>query len=164
MTNKLRSLFSVIAIAGTLFASSYASGMSTISDQAQDSIPAGWTTDYKAALNKAKTENKDILIDFTGSDWCGWCIKLHKQVLDKPEFTEYAKKNLILLYLDYPRNKAQSTGLKAQNDTLAKKYAIKSFPTIMILNPEGKKIGKLGYIKGGPKAFIKAIEKISKDK
>ena len=96
MKTKLGLLFSAIALVGSLFASSC-----TVSEQSPDGIPAGWTTDYKAALTKAKAENKNILIDFTGSDWCGWCIKLHREVLDKPEFIDYAKKNLVLLYLDY---------------------------------------------------------------
>ena len=155
MKTKLGLLFSTIALVGSLFASSC-----TVSEQSPDGIPAGWTTDYKAALAKAKAENKNILINFTGSDWCGWCIKLHREVLDKPEFIDYAKKNLVLLYLDYPRNKTQSTGLKAQNDTLIKKYGVRGFPTIVILNPDGKKIGQFGYIKGGPRPFIDAVEKV----
>ena len=120
---------------------------------------ADWQTDLAKAQAQAKTENKQILIDFTGSDWCGWCIKLDKEVFSQKEFEEYAKKNLNLLEIDFPRKKQLSAELKAQNEALAKKYNIEGFPTIIVLNPDGTKAGELGYTAGGPAAFIDVLKK-----
>src|SRR5712671_809845 len=76
---------------------------------------AGWDDDYAKALAQAKAEKKLLLMDFTGSDWCGWCIKLDKEVFSKPEFKEYAKKSLVLVEVDFPRAKEQSETLKKAN-------------------------------------------------
>ena len=120
----------------------------------------GWSEEYDKALAQAKADKKLVLLDFTGSDWCGWCIKLDKEVFSQAEFAEYAKKNLVLVELDYPRSKEQSKEIKAQNEKLQKEYKIEGYPTIIVLNAEGKKIGELGYQPGGPKAFIAALEKL----
>jgi len=119
-----------------------------------------WMTDYDAAVKKAKAENKSILMDFTGSDWCGWCIKLKKEVFDTPEFQKYAADNLILLELDFPRKKAQSPQEKAQNEKLQQKYKIEGYPTIIVLNDKEKQIGQMGYVPGGPSAFISELKKL----
>ena len=120
----------------------------------------GWSEDLEKATAQAKAEKKLMLIDFTGSDWCGWCIKLDKEVFSKPEFEEYAKKNLVLLEADYPQSKEQTKELKAQNEKLQKQYKIEGYPTVIVLNSEGKKVGELPYMEGGPKAFIAALEKL----
>ena len=120
----------------------------------------GWGEDYDKGLAQAKADKKLVLLDFTGSDWCGWCIKLDKEVFSQAEFGEYAKKNLVLVELDYPRSKEQSKEIKAQNEKLQKEYKIEGYPTIIVLNAEGKKVGELGYQPGGPKAFIAALEKL----
>jgi thioredoxin-related protein len=122
-----------------------------------------WMTDLPRAQTKAKTENKLVMMDFTGSDWCGWCIKLHKEVFSKPEFSEYAKKNLVLVEVDFPRSKEQSAELKRANQALQGKYKIEGYPTIIVLNGEGKKVGELGYMAGGPAAFIAELEKLKKN-
>jgi protein disulfide-isomerase len=121
-----------------------------------------WTTDVPKATQQAKTEKKLVMMDFTGSDWCGWCIKLHKEVFSKPEFAEYAKKNLVLVEVDFPRAKKQAEALKQANQSLQQKYSIEGYPTIIVLNGEGKKVGQLGYMQGGPKAFIAELEKLRK--
>jgi thioredoxin-related protein len=121
-----------------------------------------WQTDLKNAQEQAKSGKKLLLVDFTGSDWCGWCIKLHKEVFSKPEFQEYANKNLVLLEIDFPRAKAQADAIKKQNEQLATKYQIQGFPTIIVLNGEGQKVGELGYMEGGPSAFIAELEKLRK--
>ena len=120
----------------------------------------GWGEDYDKGLAQAKADKKLVLLDFTGSDWCGWCIKLDKEVFSQAEFGEYAKKNLVLVELDYPRGKEQTKEIKAQNEKLQKEYKIEGYPTIIVLNAEGKKVGELGYQPGGPKAFIAALEKL----
>jgi len=120
----------------------------------------GWSEDYAASLAKAKADNKLVLLDFTGSDWCGWCIKIDNEIFSKPEFQEYAKKNLELVELDFPRRKTLPANVKAQNEKLAQEYGIQGFPTIIVLNSKGKKVGELGYMPGGPSAFIAELEKL----
>ena len=120
----------------------------------------GWSEDYDKALAQAKADKKLVLLDFTGSDWCGWCIKLDKEVFSQAEFAEYAKKNLVLVELDFPRSKEQSKELKAQNTKLQGEFKIQGYPTIIVLNSEGKKVGELGYQPGGPKAFIAELDKL----
>ncbi len=120
----------------------------------------GWMSDYGKALEKAKVERKLILIDFTGSDWCGWCIKLNKEVFNQPQFKDYAKKNLVLLEIDFPRRKSQPAQLKKQNKELAQKYNVDGYPTIVVLDSDGKQIGTLGYMKGGASHFVTALEKL----
>ncbi len=121
-----------------------------------------WLTDLPKAQAKAKEEKKLVLMDFTGSDWCGWCIKLHKEVFSKPEFAEYAAKNLVLVEVDFPRKKKQSPELKKANAALQEKYKIEGYPTIIVLDSDGRKIGELGYQPGGPKPFIEKLEKLKK--
>jgi protein disulfide-isomerase len=121
-----------------------------------------WQTDYKKAQEEAKTNNKLVLLDFTGSDWCGWCIKLDREVFSQPEFKDYASKNLVLVELDFPRKKELSTETRKQNQELAGRYGIEGFPTIIVLNAEGKKVGELGYMPGGADAFIAELEKLRK--
>jgi protein disulfide-isomerase len=122
----------------------------------------GWLTSYEQAEQKARADNKLLLLDFTGSDWCGWCIKIDKEIFSKPAFKEYASKNLVLLEIDFPMRRQVPAVLKAQNSKLAGKYEIQGFPTIVVLNSQGKKVGELGYVEGGPAAFIAELEKIPK--
>ena len=123
---------------------------------------ASWQTDLPKAQAQAAKEKKMVLLDFTGSDWCGWCIKLNKEVFSQPAFIEYAKTNLVLVEVDFPQRKKLSSEQKKANDALAKKYKIEGYPTIIVLNSEGAKIGELGYQPGGPKAFIASLEKLKK--
>lgn len=117
-----------------------------------------WLTDFKKAAADAKLSNKFILLDFTGSDWCGWCKKLDKEVLSTDEFKKYVDKNLICVSLDFPRNISQSVELKAQNNDLANKYKIEGYPTVIILSPLGELVAKTGYQEGGATKYIKNIE------
>jgi len=131
--------------------------------EAASSAKAGWLTSYEKAQAEAKAGHKLMLMDFTGSDWCGWCIMLDKEVFSKPAFQDYARKNLILLELDFPRGKELSSEIRAQNERLARQYEIQGFPTIVVLNGNGKTVGMLGYTPGGPEAFIAELEKIPKE-
>jgi protein disulfide-isomerase len=116
---------------------------------------SGWKTNYAAALQKAQTENKAILLDFTGSDWCPWCIKMKHETLDTPMFKQYAEKNLVLVEVDFPNAKPQSETLKAQNQNLKQKFQADGFPTFVILDKSEKVLGRqVGYLAGGPAAFI----------
>ncbi len=119
-----------------------------------------WLTNFDDALKMAKKEKKPILADFTGSDWCGWCIKLHKEVFSKQEFTKYAAKNLVLLELDYPMNKPQNKALKAQNKKLAERYKIQGYPTVLLLDANGDVLSQTGYQKGGAVKYVKHLESL----
>jgi protein disulfide-isomerase len=123
---------------------------------------SSWLKDVPAAQKKAANEHKLVMMDFTGSDWCGWCIKLHEEVFSQPEFKTYAAKNLVLVELDFPRKKEQDKELKKANHALQKQYNIEGYPTIVVLNGAGKEVGRLGYMKGGPKAFIGELEALKK--
>ncbi len=122
----------------------------------------GWLTDYKKAQEEAKASKKLVLMNFTGSDWCGWCIRLNREVFTKPEFQEYAQQKLILLEVDFPRGRQLTAAEKSQNEQLAEKYQIRGFPTIVVLDGDGKMVGELGYTPGGPSAFIAALERLPK--
>ena len=122
----------------------------------------GWLIDYSKAIAIAKQENRPMLLNFTGSDWCGWCIKLKDEVFDTDQFKKYASENIVLVELDFPTRKRQSTTTKAQNKKLAQKYSIRGYPTIIIVDASGNKLGQLGYMKGGAKAFISKLTKLAK--
>lgn len=118
-----------------------------------------WQTDYKAALQQAAKDNKYVLLDFTGSDWCGWCIKLDKETFSKPAFKDFADKNLVLVEVDFPNNKPQSDLVIQQNKELQQKYGVEGFPTLVLLNPQGKEVARnVGYLPGGPDGLIKWVD------
>jgi protein disulfide-isomerase len=122
-----------------------------------------WLTELPKAEAQAKAENKIVLVDFTGSDWCGWCIKFKKEVLDTAEFQEYAAKNVVLVELDYPLKKVQADDLKKANAALKTQYNVHGFPTLLVLDKDGREIGRqVGYSKGGPQAFIAKLEGFKK--
>lgn len=120
----------------------------------------GWTEDFNKALAQAKAEKKLVLLDFTGSDWCGWCVKLDKDVFSKPEFGEYAKKNLVLVEADFTSSgKAKSKDFGKLQEAMLKEYKVQGFPTVIVLDGEGKKLGETGY-KPSPAEFIAEVEKL----
>src|SRR5262245_15970046 len=126
---------------------------------------SSWETNLPKAQDKAKAENKMVLLDFTGSDWCGWCIKFDKEVFATKEFKEYAEKNLVLVQLDFPSKKPQADELKKANAALQSKYSVNGFPTLVVLDKDGKEIGRqVGYLKGGPDAFIAKIKEFANKK
>jgi thioredoxin-related protein len=122
-----------------------------------------WLHDYSKAQEEAKTNHKLLLLNFTGSDWCGWCIKFDKEILSQPQFKNYAHDNLVLVELDFPRKKSQPTEEKKQNVHLAQQYEVLGFPTIVVLNSNGQKIWQFdGYFPGGPEAFVEQLQKLPK--
>jgi thiol-disulfide isomerase/thioredoxin len=113
----------------------------------------GWETNFETAKEKAQKENKALLVDFTGSDWCGWCIRLKEEVFDHKEFSDYANKHFVLVELDYPQKKIQSDEIKAQNAKLKNTYQIQGYPTILLMDAQGRPFAKTGYQAGGPSAY-----------
>lgn len=119
-----------------------------------------WLTNIKKAKAQAKKEGKVLLIEFTGSDWCPPCKMLTAKVFSTPKFKKWAKKNVVLLYLDFPRRKAISAEQKQHNRTLQKKYGIRGYPTVVIADAEGKEIGRKVGGSRDPDGYIKALNKI----
>ena len=119
-----------------------------------------WVEDLPKAEAQAKEEHKLLWMGFSGSDWCPRCISMEKELFSKPEFIEYAQKNLVMVYVDFPEKKAQNAELKKKNEALQEKYKITEYPTILIFDSQGRKVGELGYIQGGPQAYIARLEKL----
>ncbi|MFN8219821.1 MAG: thioredoxin family protein [Fimbriimonadales bacterium] len=124
----------------------------------------GWLTSWSEAAKLSKKTGKPILADFTGSDWCYWCKKLDSEIFSTKEFKSWAAKNVVLLTLDFPQKTKQDAKLKQQNDGLAKKYGIQGFPTVLVLNASGDKLGELGYMEGGPSKWLPEASKFVKKK
>ena len=140
-----------IIVALLLFAGSYAA-------EAQELV---WETNVTKAMAISNETKKPLLLFFTGSDWCGWCIRLQKEVLKTPEFALWAKENVVLVELDFPRRATQAPEIKKQNEELQMAFGIQGFPTIILANAttkEGKVnfegIGSTGYVAGGPTAWL----------
>jgi protein disulfide-isomerase len=127
-------------------------------NKTQTSDDLNWTTNLGKAIETAKAENKAVLVNFTGSDWCKWCFKLSDEVFSQDDFKEYADENLILVKLDFPRSIPQSNETKAYNQSIAQKYGVQGFPTILIFNSQGNPVAKTGYQVGGAANYVSHIQ------
>jgi len=133
---------------------------------AQTSGPV-WHTNVMEAVDKSVAEKKPLLFFFTGSDWCGWCKKLQAEVFFKPEFADWAKKNVILVELDFPRRTALAPEIQQQNQELQQMFGVRGYPTIWMVSPSKQdanvnfaKLGSTGYVAGGPEAWIGSANQI----
>lgn len=122
----------------------------------------GWTEDFEGAKKTAASEGKDMLLDFTGSDWCSWCIKLKEEVFVKDAFKSYANENFVLVELDYPNNKKQPKEIVEQNEKLKDFYKIQGYPTILLTDAKGLPYAKTGYQRGGPDAYVAHLKELTK--
>lgn len=118
---------------------SFTVGVAALTATAFGSALEGWSTDLDKALEKAKAENKPVLVEFTGSDWCPPCIAMRKNVFSKKEFVDAASKNFILVELDFPKGDKE---VKKKNEPFAEKYKIEGFPTVILLNSDGKEFNR----------------------
>lgn len=130
-----------------------------------------WETDINKAITVSNKTKKPMLLFFTGSDWCGWCIRLQKEVLKTPEFAKWAKENVVLVELDYPRRTPQTDAIKNQNNGLQQTFGIQGFPTVWFATaivkggkPSYTGLGSTGYVAGGPKAWLSVANDILKKK
>ena len=129
-----------------------------------------WHTDLNKAIELSKKENKPMMLFFTGSDWCGWCVKLKKEVFSQNEFKQWAQDNVILVEVDFPKTTAQSEELKTQNRMLQQQFAVRGYPTCFFVNADKLKDGKInftqfgqqGYIAGGPVNWVNSATAIIK--
>lgn len=121
-----------------------------------------WLADFDQAVEVAKRENKDLLVDFTGSDWCTWCIRLDREVFSHQEFLTPAKQKFVLVKLDFPR--AEEIQAKVpnpkRNRELQAKYGVRGFPTILLMTAQGQVYGKTGYRQGGPASYVEHLDQM----
>lgn len=117
---------------------------------------AEWGTDYESAMAQAQEKEKAVLVNFTGSDWCGFCMRLKSEVLDEPSFVEWAGKRFVLLEVDVPNNPQFDRALLEQNQELCAKYGVDGFPTVLVLDAKGRPLGGLfGY--NGDVASVRSV-------
>lgn len=125
----------------------------------------GWLTDIDAAKKSASESKKDLLIDFTGSDWCGWCIKLNDEVFKHDAFKTGVKDSFVLVEIDFPREKGKlPEDVRKRNTELGEKYAVQGYPTILLCDAEGKPYAATGYEEGGPEKYVSHLNELRKNK
>ena len=156
-----------LAMTALITASGLAQTTNAVPEQTAPTAPAvavgEWTQDYDAAKALAKEKDLPLLLNFTGSDWCGWCILMDKQVFSTQEWKDYAKENAVLVTLDFPRDKTRvPMSYVARNQALQKKYGISGYPTYIVVASDGEKIlGKLGASQTAtPQKFIADFKKL----
>lgn len=121
--------------------------------------PTLWRVDYDAALKQAAAENKSVLVSISGLQWCGWCKALENEVFSQPEFIEYAKTNLVCVLLDFSNSgRATNAEFAKQHEALLARFQVDGFPTVLILNPQGRVIKRDGYQRGGAAKYVEFIK------
>jgi len=157
----MKFLFSLALMTLTLTACLYAHEKNA--EHAKQTESVSWLTNFEEAKALAKKKSKPLFLYFSGSDWCGFCIKMHKEILDTKEFVQALGKDFIFVKVDFPKKNPLDSKTQKQNEELADAYNIRGFPTVIVLDPSLEKIGQLGYAKGGPQAFAeKARQLITK--
>ena len=161
--NKFKYLFFLVPVAAVLFFSSFNSN-NTTKKATEDLV---WHTDLKEAMEIAKKQDKPLFLFFTGSDWCGWCIRLQKEVFKTPEFEAWAKEKVILVELDFPRRTEQAAEIKNQNNQLQQAFGVQGFPTVWFAKADDKagkinfeQLGSTGYVAGGPSVWLSGADQI----
>lgn len=144
--------------------------LASMSMQAQEGLT--WHTDLTKATDISIKENKPLFLFFTGSDWCGWCIRLQKEVFKTPEFVKWAKENVVLVELDFPRKNEQTEAVKMQNAQLQQQLQVRGYPTVWFVSATKtddakvnlNALGSTGYVAGGPQVWIDGANQIIKKK
>ncbi|MDH4403113.1 MAG: thioredoxin family protein [Flavobacterium sp.] len=136
--------------------------------QAQELV---WNNNLKNSIEISNKTKKPLLLFFTGSDWCGWCIRLQTEVFKTPEFKKWANDNVVLVELDFPRRTVLAPEITEQNNQLQQFFAVQGYPTVWFVNAtlnDGKvnidKLGNTGYLAGGPKVWLETANGILKKK
>lgn len=118
-----------------------------------------WKTDYAAALRLAKEQKKRVLVNFTGSDWCVFCHRLQAEIFARPEFSAWAKEHVVLVELDFPRNKKLPAELVEQNEKLQEQFSVEGFPTVVFVDADGKELTRTGYERGGVAPWLASVNR-----
>ena len=121
-----------------------------------------WIADFDQAVEVAREQGKDLFVDFTGSDWCGWCKRLDAEVFSHAEFLDPIQKDFVLVALDFPRSDEVKAMVPdpARNEELSEKYGIQGFPTILLMNADGEVYAQTGYREGGPEKYVEHLNEI----
>ena len=145
---------------GTQLNNYYSQKAPNINQSPKMAGPAAWTESRSDAMVWAENSKKLVLANFTGSDWCSWCHRLEDEVFATDQFKSWAEKNVILFRVDFPRNTEQLPATKAQNAQLSQIYNqyVTGYPTVLLLDTDGKVVGKVSYSGGGPKEWIANAE------
>ena len=140
-------------------ASMLCAALASMAALAKTSTPEGWLDDYDAALKKAAAENRHVVVDFSGSDWCGWCKRLDKEVFATDAFRKAAAEKYVLLMVDSPNDQSLLTEKAAkENPELVEKFRVRGFPTVVVLDPKGEEVCRLGYERGGPEKYVEKLD------
>lgn len=138
------------------------SGM-VFADQSPATVPTiSWSTNYQQSLSETKNGNKAVVLFFTGSDWCSWCSKLEEEVLSKPEFANALQGKFTFVKVDFPVYHKLAPELTSQNQALKKRFSVKSFPTLVVLDSQEHVLGTTGYRPGGPLSFAAHLSSMIK--
>lgn len=125
-----------------------------------------WLEDYKEAKFISNRLKRPLLICFTSMDGSEYCQKFFDEVFNTQPFKDYARKNMVLMRVDFPKDEAkkkeQPPEIADQNKQMADTFAIRGYPTVVVLNFMGQRIGDSKYMKGGPDVFIKALDAVVK--
>ena len=145
------------------FAVSLAVASAALGAELSKSVPKGWDEDFEAGKATAEKSGKLILLAFSGSDWCGWCVKMEKEIYSDKKFISEAKKKFVLLMIDNPQNKSILSPLAAkQNSELTRKYNVRGFPSTVIVRPSGEEVRRFGgYQRSGVDGFLKALDEVA---
>ena len=157
---RIIALMAVVGLAGVACGQKPAAAPTGASSKSVTAVT--WLTDFDAAKKMAAEKQLPILADFSGSDWCGWCIKLDKEVFEKQAFKTYAASNLVLFVADFPRHKAIPEALQKQNEALSKQYNIEGFPSVLLLDATGRVLAKTGYEPGGAEKYVASLQALLK--
>lgn len=158
----------VVALGGFLFAipAPPAGGdepkAQTPTPATEATVTLPWVADVAKAKEQAKREKKDLFIDFTGSDWCGWCKRLDREVFETAAFRDAMKDKFVFLYLDFPKNEEAMAKVVDEklNESLREKYGVQGFPTILLCDADGNPYARTGYVPGGPEKYFGHIEEL----
>jgi len=119
--------------------------------------PEGWTTSITEAISRAEDEDRMILLDFTGSDWCEWCARLEKEVWETSEFIQWADDNLVMVFIDFPQNMKLTESQQSHNRALKEFFGVSGYPTVFLLDNDLTPLLKTGLRRGGPQEYIRHL-------